>query len=170
MALSTTVRVNVAAKQTATLDLGASEANIAKQLAISLASGTAAGQADRIFSDTRTLTASSSEDLDLAGVLTDAFGTAITFAKVKGIFIKAADGNTNNVIVGGAASAQFATWAGAATHTVTVRPGGLLLLACGEGDLNAYAVTATTADLLKVANSGAGTSVSYDVIIWGTSA
>ena len=171
MALSTNLRVNIGAKQTSTLDLGSAEGNIAKAVAINLASGTAAGQADRIFSDTRTLAASANEDLDLAGGgLTDAFGAALTFVKVKGMLIVAAAGNTNNVIVGGAASAQFLTWVGAGTHTVTVRPGGVLLLACGDADLNAYGVTATTGDLLRIANSSSGTSVTYDIIVWGTSA
>ena len=119
MALSTNLRVNIGAKQTSTLDLGSAEGNIAKAVAINLASGTAAGQADRIFSDTRTLAASANEDLDLAGGgLTDAFGAALTFVKVKGMLIVAAAGNTNNVIVGGAASAQFLTWVGAGTPCV----------------------------------------------------
>src|SRR5690349_19819948 len=110
MALSTNVRVNVSAKQTTTLDLGTSEANITKNVAYSLASGTAVGQADRLFSDTRTLNASASEDLDLAGGVTDAFGVSLTFVKVKGIFIQAASANTNNVVVGGATTNGFATW------------------------------------------------------------
>jgi hypothetical protein len=172
MPLTTNVLVNVAAKQTPTtpLDLGSSEANIVKKLAISLLSGVAAGQADLIFSDTRTLAASANEDLDLAGGLTGAFGATLTFVKVKLVLVAAAVGNTNNVIVGGAPSNAFATWAGAAAHTVTVRPGGALLLTVGPGDLNAYGVTAGTGDLLRIANSGAGTSVSYDVIVIGTSA
>lgn len=171
MTLSTNIRVNVAAKQSSALDLGSADANISKNIAISLASGTAAGQADRMFSDTRTLAASATEDLDLAGsALTDAFGAALTFVKVKTILIKAADGNTNNVIVGGAATNGFVSWVGGATHTVTVRPGGLLLLSVGAGDLNAYGVTAATGDLLRVGNSGAGTSVSYDIVVVGTSA
>ena len=40
----------------------------------------------------------------------------------------------------------------------------------GQADSAGYAVTATTADLLHVANSSSGTSVTYDVIVIGTSA
>jgi hypothetical protein len=72
------------------------------------------------------------------------------------------------VIVGGAAANQFLTWVGAATHTVTVRPGGLFQLIAP--DATAYAVTATTADLLRITNSGAGTSVTYDIVLLGASA
>lgn len=171
MALSTYVQANVSAQQTSALDLASSTANIARKVTYTLANGTATGQADRIFSDTRTLAASAAEDLDLAGTaLTDAFGVAFTFVKVKGILIVAAAANTNNVIVGGAATNGFITWVGGATHTVTVRPGGMLLLAVSDADTGGYNVTAATGDLLHVANGGAGTSVSYDVIIWGTSA
>jgi hypothetical protein len=170
MALSTNVRVGVAAKQSSTLDLGTSEANIKKDISYSLATGTATGQADRLFSDTRTLAASANEDLDLAGGVTDAFGVSLTFVKVKGILIKAADANTNNIVVGGAATNAFVGWVGAATHTVTVRPGGTLLVAVSDLDLGGYTVTAGTGDLLRVTNGGAGTSVSYDILVWGTSA
>lgn len=171
MTLSTNIRVSVAAKQSSTLDLGSSDANISKNITVNLGSGTAAGQADRMYSKTNTLTASANVDLDLAGGVTDANGATITFAKVKTLLVKAADGNTNNVIVGGAPSNGWVGPFGAATHTVTVRPGETKLLACcGEGDLNGYAVTAGTGDLLRIANSGAGTSVSYDIVIVGTSA
>lgn len=127
-----------------------------------------ATQADRLFTDNRTLSASASEDLDLAGVLTDAFGATLTFARIKGLVIKAATANTNNVIVGNAASNGFITWCGGATNTVTVRPGGVFAL--WAPDATAYAVTAGTGDLLHIANSGAGTSVTYDVILIGASA
>lgn len=170
MALTSKLSVGLAAKQTTTLDFGTPEASLVKNYAISLASGTGAGQADRIWTDTRTLTASSTEDLDLAGTLADAFGVSTVFVKVKGLLVAAAAANTNNVIVGGAASNGFIAWVGAATHTVTVRPGGVLALFAGAADLNGYGVTAGTADLLKIANSGGTTSVIYDIAIIGTSA
>jgi len=103
-------------------------------------------------------------------VLVDAFGVALAFVKVKGLVISAAAANANNVVVGNATSNGFISWVGAAAHTVTVRPGATLALMAGGADAAGYAVTAATADLLRVANGGAGTSVTYDVIIWGTSA
>ncbi len=133
-----------------------------------LATGTGNNQADKVFVDQRTLSASSSEDLDLAAVLTDAYGDVVTFVRVKAIIVKAASGNTNNVLVGGASSAQMINWVGDATDVIVVRPGGIFLLACN--DATAYPVTATTGDLLKIANSSSGTSVTYDIIIIGASA
>lgn len=169
MPLSALVNVAVNATLTKTTAIGATGATPLQALrAYSTADGTGAGQADRVFFDRRTLAASATEDLDLAGVLLDTYGAAITFARIKTLLIAADVGNTNNVIVGNAATNGFISWVGAATHTVTVRPGGVLLLAAS--DTTAYSVTATTADLLHVANSGAGTSVTYDVVLIGASA
>jgi hypothetical protein len=133
-----------------------------------LATGTGANQADRLFHDQRTLAASANEDLDLAGSLLDAFGDTLTFARIKGIVVRAADGNTNNVVVGAAASNQFVGPFGAGTHTVAVRPGGVF--AIYAPDATGYAVTAGTGDLLRIANSSSGTPVTYDIILIGASA
>ncbi|MGL5909492.1 MAG: hypothetical protein ACRCZP_05790, partial [Phycicoccus sp.] len=122
MPLTSKVNVGVSATQTTALDLSNASANTTKSYALSLASGVAAGQADRIFTDTRTLAASANEDIDLAGALLDALGGPAAMVKVKAIVIAAAAGNTNNVVVGGAATNGFTSWVGAATHTVTVRP------------------------------------------------
>lgn len=169
MPLTSTFTFTATADQTAAaLDFTTPSAPLSRTYPIPLSSGTGANQADKLWHDQRTLTASSTEDLDLAGSLVDPFGGTITFARIKGIIIAAAAANTNNVIVGGASSNGFITWVGSATHTVTVRPGGFLALFAP--DATAYAVTAATADLLHIANSAAGTSVTYDVVLVGASA
>lgn len=170
MALDSKVSLSVVASLTKSLDLAKAAVPLSKSYAALLTNGTATGQADKVFHDQRTLAASANEDLDLAGVLEDALGDTVTFARIKGLIVSAAAGNTNNVIVGGAATNGFVSWVGGATHTVTVRPGGTLALFAGAADATGYAVTAATADLLRIANSGAGTSVTYDVIILGASA
>lgn len=168
MALTSQVSVGINATQTSLLDLAIATVPLSVLRGSSTSDGTGLGQADRIFHDTRTLTASSSEDLDLAGVLLDVFGAAITFARIKTMLISAAPGNTNNVIVGNAATNGFISWVGGALHTVTVRPGGLLLVSAT--DATAYTVTAATADLLHITNSAGSTSVTYDVVLIGASA
>lgn len=170
MPLDSSLLVAVSARLSATQDLGEAVATMTKSYSAKLASGVSAGQADKVFHDTRTLAASATEDIDLAGVLTDPLGAALTFAKIKGLIIAAAAANANNVIVGGAAANGFVTPFGGATHTITVRPGGIFALMAGSADATGYAVTAATADLLKIANSGAGTSVTYDIIVIGTGA
>ncbi|MFE3371185.1 hypothetical protein ACFXOK_16485 [Streptomyces sp. NPDC059173] len=165
----TMLAVSAFGEQVTAIDLGTSRAPQALSRSMSLASGTGAGEADRVFSDRRTLAASGTEDLDLAGALVDAFGATITFARIKGLVIAAAAGNTNNVVVGGASSNAWATLLGA-THTLTLRPGAFVAVGTGAADATGYAVTASTGDLLKVANSDAGSAVTYDIHIIGASA
>ncbi len=173
MALSSSVRLTVAASLTAARDLSTvgAAAPTTLDLAVALATGTGAGQADRIFADTRTLAASANEDLDLAGTtLSDGLGTAFSIARLKALVVRASADNTNNVIVGGAAATQFASWVGAAAHTVTLRPGAFLALVAGVADATGYTVGAGASDLLRVANSGGTTGVSYDIVLIGSSA
>lgn len=170
MALSgTLLAVSAFAELTQALDLGSGKAAQSLSRKMSLGSGTGAGKADRVFSDRRTLAASATEDLDLAGVLLDAFGQTITFARVKGLIVAAAAANTNNVVIGNATSNAWAALLGA-TSTAIIRPGAFLALGTGEADAVGYAVTAGTGDQLKVANSAGGTPVTYDIHIIGASA
>lgn len=169
MALTSRLSVAVTADQTSAQDLTTASAPVSWARQVALATGTSAGQADLIFTDTRTLAASATEDLDLAGSLTGAFGATLTFVKIKAIAISAAAGNTNNVVVGAASATQWATLLNS-TGTVTLRPGSTFMAFTGVADSTGWGVTAATGDLLKVANSGAGTGVTYDIVVIGTSA
>ncbi len=167
MALKATIRAAIAAELVGAADLGENEFSLAFAADIPLLSGTGANQADRIFADKRTLAASASEDLDLSGVLIDPLGVVLAFVKVKAILLRADRANVNEVVMGGASANQFLGPFGGATHTVAVSPGGAaLFVAPGAG----WLVTAGSADLLQIANSGGGTGVSYDIVIVGTSA
>lgn len=147
------------------LDLATAAVPLAYRKNHTWTSGTDAAQANQVFHDQRTLSASATEDLDLAGGLTDAYGTTLTFTKIRALIVQAAAANTNNVLVGGAAAAQFATWVSDATDKIVVRPGGTLALIAP--DATGYAVTATTGDILRIANSAGTTSVTYDLILIG---
>jgi len=147
------------------LDLGNHVVQLDRDYALQISNGTGAGQADRIFHDQRST--AGNDDLDLAGVLTDTFGATLTFAKVKGIIVAAAAGNSGNVIIGGASS-TFNTWVTGTNPAVLVRPGGVFALLDGQADAAGYAVTPTSADILRI-TAGAGT-VTYDIVIIGTSA
>lgn len=165
MSAQANLKVSLEAWIDATIDIGVVRHDILYGAQHVLSPGTGADQINQIFSDTRTIAASGTDDLDLAGVLVNALGAVCTFTKIRAIMVKAASGNTNNVVIGGAAATQFFGFLGAATHTVNVRPGGFFCIAAN--DATGYAVTATTADLLRVANSGAGTGVTYDIVILG---
>lgn len=168
MALDTsTIALSVFGSGSSSQALATGVAQLNKTYQQILTTGTGANQADRIYYTQPTVAASGNTTIDLAGSVVDIFGATITFARIKGLIVAAASGNTNNVIVGNAASNGFITWVGAATHTVNVRPGGFLALMAP--DATAYAVTAGTGDLLLFTNSGASTSVTFDVILIGSS-
>jgi len=166
--LTTRLMLELAANLSAPLDLGSVSAPLDYRKQISLANGTGDGKADLVFHDRRTIAASSTDSLDLAGSLTDPLGATLTCATVKGLLVAASPSNTNTVVVGGAASNTWATWVGDATDKVIVRPGGVLVLFAS--DATGYAVTASTGDILEIANGGGGTSVTYDIVIVGASA
>lgn len=169
MPLTSGLSIAADATLTSALDLGVATANTPIRRSLNLANGTGAGAADKVFSDRRTLAASAAEDLDLAGVLTDAFGATITFARIKGLIIAASSANANNLVIGAASSNAWATLLNA-TGTITLRPGATLALMAGAADATCYGVTAGTGDLLHVVNGAGGTSVTYDVLIIGASA
>lgn len=164
--LVTQILLKIAATGTFALDLDTADDPLVKDYTQLLSSGTGANQASNMFHDQRTITASSSENLDLAGVLTNAFGVVLTFTKIKVLFVKAAAANVNDVLLGNGSNPFIGPFGAAGASVVTVKPGGIALFIAP--DANGYAVTAATGDILKVANSGAGTSVIYDIVILGT--
>ncbi|WP_151480628.1 hypothetical protein [Streptomyces albicerus] len=167
MTLSTKLALSLDSTLAEALDLVTPRAPLKFSKAISLASGTGANQADKIFADTRTLAASATENLDLAGVLTDAFGATLTFARIKLLLVSAAAGNTNNVNVIREATNGVPLFL-AAGDGIPVRPGGAFLWVAP--DVAGAPVTPATGDLLTFTNSAAGTPVTYDVVIIGASA
>ena len=167
MALTSTITAKIAATQTAASDLGTSSFPLAYSESNSLANGTAASQADLLFSDTRTLSASGTEDLDLSGSLSDAFGNTLAFVKVKSILIVASSDNTNDVQVEPAAANGFLGPFAAVGDQLDIPPGGSIML---NAPVNGWTVTAGSGDLLTITNSAGTTSVEYDIVIVGTSA
>jgi hypothetical protein len=165
--LKTKLKAAVAFELTGTPDFGVTKAEYGGFADYDLKNGTGSDQADRVFADTRTLNPSSNEDLDLADPLLDPIGGAAAFAKVKAIIVRAAATNTNNVVVGGAATNAFVGGFGAAAHTFAVPPGGVFMVSAPKGG---WTVTPGTGDLLRIANSGGGTAVTYDITVIGTSA
>jgi hypothetical protein len=165
MTLRATLRHGVAWLFTQTSDLDVRQSKLTAPDEVVLEDGTGASQANSCFADTRTLAISANEDLDLAGALLDAFGNTLTFTKIKAIYIRAADANTNSVIIKPAAANGFLGPFANAAHTQTLPPGGVWQV---EAPVNGWAVTAGTGDKINIANSAAGTSVTYDIEIIGT--
>lgn len=168
MTLSTKIVTSLVATLTDALDLSTATDPLSYTKRTTLTSGTGANQADMLWHDTRTVTASSNEDLDLAGVLVNALGDTQTFARVKVLMVSAAAANTNTVNVTSKATNGVPGLFLALGDGIVVRPGGMFLWTAS--DATGAVVTAATGDLLNVANSGAGSSVTYDVVIIGASA
>lgn len=167
MSLTTVVSLLLQATQTKTADLSQPMDSAQISGNFSWASGTGANQADLVFHDTRTLALSTAEDLDLAGGgLTDQFGTALAFAKVKALLIKSAAANGGNLEVGG--DTASVPLFGAAADFIIVKPGGYLFLVAPAAA--GYAVTPTSADIIQIANADGAASATYDIVIIGTSA
>jgi hypothetical protein len=122
----------------------------------------ALGKADLMFSDTRTLAASGTEDIDLAGVLSSAFGSTITAAELVLLYVKAHSTNNaaNNVNVTRPASNGVPIFL-AAEDGRGLAAGEFLLIQSRNG----IAVTAGTGDLITITNSAGTNSVTYDIVV-----
>lgn len=158
---SITVQTNIA--YSSALDLVTVSAPLQRSSVTTFTSGTGSGAANMIFTDDRSLSSGASENLDLAGGLTDPFGTTITFATVKALIVECAAANTVDITIGNAASNGFTGPFGGATHTAACRPGGTVVFVAPQ---TGWTVTASTGDLLKVLAGAA--AVTYKVTIIGT--
>lgn len=170
--MATTLKTNVLLQLQAVyrnvLDLGTPTDRFEKRSKLEFSNGTGANAADLLFHDQRTIAASSNEDLDLAGALTNPLtGATMTFVELRGLMIFASSTNTNNVRLTRPASNGVPLFL-AASDGIDIHPGGGFCWFCpADGKVT---VTAGTGDLLNVANSSSGSSVTYDVVILGTSA
>lgn len=109
-----------------------------------------------------TLTNGASVTLNLSSIA-NSFGDTVAFASVQFLAVKSQSqtNNTDALIIGNAASNQFAAWAGSATDAVKVYPGGIFV---AYAPSTGYAVS--TNPYLKIANSGTN-SLIYEAHIAG---
>jgi len=163
--LTTNMELTLRWLYTNALDLSTPTDNVRLSFDDELTNGTGAiDTADKVWSDTRTL-AATTETLDLAGGLTDAFGAALTFARIKMVFIhNTATTVGYNLTIGGGSN-PFLMLADA-SDKYAIGPNGRFLI--WEPSAAGKAVTASTGDLLLV-DSGAN-SVTYKIIIVGSTA
>ncbi|SFI31438.1 hypothetical protein [Nitrosomonas sp. Nm34] len=163
--LTGSINITLAIALANVMDIGQSNYPINFGVNFPFENGSGDGQASAAWTDERTIAASGSENLDMAGVLADAFGATFSVTKIKGLLVAANANNTNDVLVGGHASAAVASFFGDATDILRVKPGGAIALIAPKAA--GYAVIPTTADLIKVANSAGGTPVTYKILIIG---
>lgn len=163
MSVNAKIEVNINASLNGVADLGTVQFNSSISKAKKFVPGTATtGEADILWTDSRSLAASGTESLDLAGGLTNVFGSVITFAEVTALYFY--NTGTTAMTIGNAATNAWVGPFGAATHTLTIPAGEMLTLTNADG----WAVIAATGDLLKVLNA-AGATGTYDIMIIGRS-
>lgn len=155
------------AEVTNPLDLTTVSAPLAFARQLVLAQGTGLGQADMLWTEQYTITASSTQAVDLAGTLSGPFGTTLTFARIKLIVVAASLLNTNNVNVVSDAT-NGPPFVLAKGDGIPVKPGGMFVWF--DPSAAGAVVTPSTADLINLVNSAAGTSVTCDIVIAGASA
>lgn len=166
MAISGLLRVAADVTQTQTDGTNTTESNTKDNLAWQVADGVAANQADLKFYDRRTLADGASEELDLSGVLTDAFGAALAFARIKALRINIISGSARLLVGGAAANAWFAIFNDATDKAVVEE-----LFFAQSQRVDAFPVTAATADILRIEHDGSDTAdIIYDILIIGASA
>jgi hypothetical protein len=90
MPLTTVIEAEINANLTSALDLGTAAYPSDVLSRLTLTSGTGNNQADLVFNDTRTVAASGTDALDLAGALTGPLGGLLTFVKLKALMVRAA--------------------------------------------------------------------------------
>lgn len=119
-------------------------------------------EADVLWADSRSLAANASERLDLSGGLQTAFGTPITFAEVTAMYVENTGSAT--ISIGGTGASAFVGPFGSTTGSVTVGPGEVFLIS----NMNGWAVTAETGDLLAVRNFDVD-DAAYNMVLIGRS-
>ena len=128
--------------------------------------GTGSGQADKMFSDSRTIATSANDDIDLAGSLTDEFGAALTFVKIKTILIHNTGSTAIIQIDQSVTNGWVAHWSN--TSQIIIPAGGWLLVH-SAGSAGLGTVTAGTGDLLRITNNDGSNVAAYNIVIIGTS-
>lgn len=130
------------------------------------ANGTAASQADRVYSETASIDSGTPRQLDLRGTLTSVLtGDTINFAEVVLVCVHNKSTTSGETLTIGAGSNPWITWLGASGDSVVIGPGGLL---CVSSPVDGWATTASTGDILTITSSAAG-GISTDILILGRS-
>lgn len=131
-----------------------------------LSDGSGNLQANKVYAATRTISASANDDIDVAGSLTNAFGSVITFTKIKGILvIHPTTSAASGITLGGGGVNSFVNWVADATDKVKV-PNGYSFALLGS-DATGFAVTAGTGDILRVTNLDGVNTATYTILLYG---
>ena len=127
-------------------------------------SGTNAHQMNQLWRQRSSVAASGTNEINIAGGITNAFGEVLTMSEVRMMIFSLETNQLNNISIGGAAGTPFSTWLGDASDKLVMRPGGFFLLTAP--DATGYAVS--TNSLIRITNEGTN-AITYDVYIGASS-
>jgi hypothetical protein len=147
------------------LDLSTAKDPLSFEVSTAVAFGVTDGKMDELFHDERTLAISTSEDLDIVGTLTNAFGDVVNLLKVDAIMFKNVSVNANLIEIGPAAANGFGIggpWKAAGDANSLGVGGSLMIMAPTAG----WAAVAGTADLITVNNTTAAEG-KYQIAVLG---
>lgn len=164
---SAELMVRFTANQTGANDLGNPVFSPELKSLLQFGSGVTAGNADILFTDERSVASATNDDIDLAGVLTDAFGATITMAEVVALIV-VADRTNTTVLTIGAGSNPWATMWAASGDGIKVMPGGVFLNVAPDA-AGLGTVTPSTGDILRIANAS-GAVAKYKIVVLARSA
>ena len=143
--------------------------NFALKISEALAAGTGSAAVDVLWSDSRALIADATEDLDLAGVLTDVFADTVAFADIKAILIYNASTTASQISWMAAASNG---WCGAALPFAVHSQKRNIVKGCFDmigNPLAGWAVTAGSVDKITITEESSLAAV-YEIAIIGATA
>ena len=136
----------------------------------SVTNGTGSNNSDLWFHDQRSVNTGSTDNLDLAGSLTNAFGTTLTFVEIRFLLIRiiSPDG-TKSLRIGpqNVSNAWPGPWGGSGATVYLEIEDTFIFYSHYDGGLGT--VTATTGDIFPIANQS-GSNLTYDIWIIGVSA
>jgi len=133
------------------------------QRQVTVMNGTSTGQSSNYFEDTRTIASSTSEVLNLANLSSNAFGSAISFSRIKCLWMLASSTNSAPLQIGGSTATTFPIF-GSSVNTLHLRPGGQLVMQADDG--TAYGSTNGNLQVL----STAGDVATYRIFVDGATA
>lgn len=163
MTLKTSVNLRVSTVLDNPLDLVTPAAPQLTQYLLEMTSGAGLNQANAVWSDRRTVPASTTDSLDLKASLTDALGQAFTPARIKGLIVR--NRGAQDIQLTRPAANGVPLFA-AAGDALIIPAGGVVVWFAPTAA--GIVVTAGTGDLIDIVN-GAGSSVDYDITIIGAS-
>jgi len=141
---------------------GSIEQKFAFGIGLQFEDGTGAGQASKIFASRRSIGASATDDIDLAGALVNDLGDAVVLSAVKALLVRHVSGGNAAVI--GLGTNPFLGPLGGTTPTFTVPVGGEMMVV--NPSAGGWTVGAGASDILRIAN-GAGSTLVVDVVVVG---